>query len=91
MRVHAVCEFGRQKPIDKTVARDPVEPRESTGHDPHAIMRAPSRTGAGVPRVAVGFVDDLDEQGIEPLRQTRDDSFLHVQRSLSRKAAFDTK
>jgi len=90
-RVQAVREFGREKPVDKPVARDPIEPRKPVGNDPHPIMRAPARARAGVSHMAVGFVEDFDEQGIEALCQTRDNSFLHVQRSLSRSKAFDTK
>ena len=89
--MQAVREFGRQKRVNQPVAGDPIEARESIRNNPHPVMRPPSRTGPCMPDVSIGFVDDLEEHGIEPPGQTRDDSFLHVHGSLSRDRIFDIK
>jgi hypothetical protein len=43
-------------------------------------MRAPAVARAGVSRVSVGFVYDIEKNGIERRCQTRDDSLLHSHR-----------
>ncbi len=90
-RMQAVGEFGRQQAVDEPMPRDPAEAREPPGDDSHAIVRAAARTRAGMPGVPVGFVDDVETLRLKPFRQTRDNSFLHGHRPLSRSASSNTK
>jgi hypothetical protein len=72
-----IGEFRRQKLIDETVPLDPATTIKPGGHDSDAIMRAPAFACPRMPRVMIGLVDDIDENGTEPRRQTRDNSLLH--------------
>ncbi len=86
-----VGELGRQESIDKPMAPDPAEPRKSRRDDLHPVVSAAAWTRACMAGVPVGFVDDVEEKRLEPLRQTADDSFLHGHRPLSRLAFFAPK
>jgi hypothetical protein len=85
--VEAVGEFGGQQAVDETVTLNAAEAGEPPGDDSHSIMRAPAGTGAGVTGVPLGFVSDIEALRLEPSRQTRDNSFLHSHRPLSRSAS----
>ncbi len=90
-RMEAVGEFGRQQPVDEPVPRDPAEARKPPGDDSHTIVRAAALTRARMPRVPVGFVNDVQTLRLKPFRQTRDNSFLHSHRPLSRSASSNTR
>jgi len=75
-----IGEFGRQEAIDQTVAFDAALSFELARHHLNAIMRAPTFARAGMSSVSVGFVYDIEKNGIERRRQTRDDSLLHGHR-----------
>ena len=68
-----VGELGRQESIDKPMAPDPAEPRKSRRDDLHPVVSAAAWTRACMAGVPVGFVDDVEEKRLEPLRQTADD------------------
>ena len=72
-----IGEFRRQKFIDETVPLDPATTVKLGGHHPDAIMRASAFACARMSRVTIGLVDDVEKNGIERRRQTRDDSLLH--------------
>ena len=61
----------------------PAQSGELCRNDPHPVMRAaaagawPDRSHAGVARVPVGFVEDVELMRLEALRQACDNSFLH--------------
>ena len=82
--MEAVGKFGRQKPIDETVTGEPVEARKASRDDSHAVMRFPAGTSAAVPRMPVGFVNNVETLRFEALRQTSDNSFLHSHAPVSR-------
>jgi hypothetical protein len=72
-----IGELGRQEAVNQTVARDAALMFELGRHHPDAIVRAPAFTRARVSRVKMGLVDDIEKNGIERRRQTRDNSLLH--------------
>jgi hypothetical protein len=82
--VEAVGEFGCQEAVDEAVARDAAEAGESPGDDARPVMGLTALARPRVPGVAIRFVDDLKENWIERLRQTRDNSFLHHHAAHSR-------
>jgi len=75
-----IGEFGGQEAIDQTVPFDAALSFELGRHHSDAIMGAPAFARAGMSRVSVGFVYDIEKNGIERRRQTRDDSLLHSHR-----------
>lgn len=75
--MQAIGELRRQELIDQTVALDPALTFESSRHYPNAIMRAPAVARARVAGMTVGLVDDVEKNGIERRRQSRDNSLLH--------------
>ena len=72
-----ISEFRRQKVINETVPLDSATAVKLGRHHPDAIMRASAFACARMPRVTIGFVDDVEKNGIERRRQTRDNSLLH--------------
>ena len=72
-----VGEFRGQKVIDETVPLDSATTVKLGRHYPDAIMRAPAFARARMSCVTIGLVDDVEENGIERRRQTRDNSLVH--------------
>ena len=65
-RVHAAGEFLRQRGVDHAMALDPALPLEGLRHDMHPVMGFAARPAAGVARVLVGFI-----LNVEPHRRER--------------------
>jgi hypothetical protein len=82
--MQAIGKFGVKQSIHKTVPGDPTAALKSVRDNPRAKMGASAFARSGVAHMQVRFVDDFDENGVERRCQTRDDSFPHVQASLSR-------
>jgi hypothetical protein len=72
-----IGEFRGQEVIDQTVPLDAALTFELGRHHPDAIVRAPAFARARMSRVTVGLIDNVEKNGIERRRQTRDNSLLH--------------
>ena len=79
--MQSIGEFGRQEAIDEAVPFDAALSFKLARDHPDAIVRTPTFARAGVARVSVGFVYDIEKNRVERRCQTRDNSLLHSQRS----------
>src|SRR4029077_2525067 len=69
-----------QRVIDKPLAGDPAEAGKSDRRDRHREMGLPFRPGAGMPGMAVRFVDYIEPGRGKPLGQLVADRFCDAHR-----------
>ena len=58
--MHAAGEFLRQCGVDHAMALDPALPLERLRHDMHPVMGFPAWPGAGVARVQMRFIHNVE-------------------------------